>query len=57
MILISKFIPLTPPPPISFRDQIQAANPSLRNSDKIKFLNLFPIYIFREIVPAGIQKC
>ena len=55
-MLISKFIPS---PPISLRDQIQAANPSLRNLDKnkIKFLNLFRIYTTHEIVPVAIQKC
>ena len=56
-MLISKFIPSTPLP-ISLRDQIQAAYPSLRNLDKnrINFLNLFPIYTTRKIVPAAIQK-
>ena len=55
-MLISKFIPSTP---ISLRNQIQATNPSLRNSEKniIKFLNLFPVYTTREIVPVAIQKC
>ena len=62
-MLISQFIPSTPPSPlplpISHRDQIQATYPSLRNLDKnkIKFLNLFPIYTTREIVPVAIQKC
>ena len=46
-------------PLISLRDQIQAANPSLRNLDKnnMKFLALFPyIYTTREIIPIAIWK-
>ena len=56
-MLISKFIPSKPN---FLRDQIQATNPSsLRNLDKnkIKFLNLFPIYTTHEIVPVAIPKC
>ena len=55
-MLIIKFIPSTP---IPLSDQIQAAHPFLRNLDtnKLKFLNLVPIYTTREIVPVAIQKC